>query len=468
MNTEAIKTEKTTKAKELLVRLKDFLLYSHEDRPRANKVICNLMIVSIILCCVMASMTAVQGAGLISTMTSSIYDYGFFTLANIIIIELTTIAMFMLVYFDRRAQFMYARYTARIVLVLLVLSVLACLAVNGMAMTEYFYIFQFGCVIAYQVVNDPNLSMNTPWYNPFSKRAREAAKEDVVFKRDKYMPMNFFNLFWVFMIGCVVGLCAETWFCWFERGVIEDRAGVLFGPFSPIYGFGAVLMTIVLNRFWNKSPIVIFLVSAAIGSCFEFFTSWYLEVAFGICAWDYSSAFLNFEGRTDLAHAIAWGVLGFLWIRFALPVTMRVVDAIKMNWRAAITILAFSAMLVNAVMTIMALDAWSMRSEGIEPQDEVQQFYADNFGNEWMENRFQTMSVCRSDSVHSHLLAGPSAVDDDFVGPVLSEEGDESDDGEESGDKSEDSSESEDSEESSDSSDSSEDDSGEDEESEEE
>ena len=170
-------TEKIN-GKQILNKIREVLFYSHEDRPRANKVICNLMIVSIVLCCAMASMTAVSGTGLINTMTTSIYDYGFYTLANIIIIELTTIAMFMLVYFDRKAQFMYARYTARIILILLVLSVLACLAVNGMAIAEYFYIFQFGCVIAYQVVNDPNLSFNTPWYNPFSKKARAAAKED--------------------------------------------------------------------------------------------------------------------------------------------------------------------------------------------------------------------------------------------------------------------------------------------------
>lgn len=176
--------------------------------------------------------------------------------------------------------------------------------------------FQFGCVVAYQVFNDPNLSFDIPWYNPFSRKASKAAKEDKSFEREKYMPMNFFNLFWVFMVACVAGLFVETWFCWFERGVIEDRAGLLFGPFSPIYGFGAVLMTIALNRFWNKNPIIIFIVSGIIGAGFEFFTSWYMEVSFGIISWDYSDAFLNLDGRTDLAHAVAWGALGFIWIRF--------------------------------------------------------------------------------------------------------------------------------------------------------
>ncbi len=61
-----------------------------------------------------------------------------------------------------------------------------------------------------------------------------------------------------------------------DPGVYQDRAGLLFGPFSPIYGFGATLMTIALNRFHNAHIIVVFLVSAVIGGAFEYFVSWFL------------------------------------------------------------------------------------------------------------------------------------------------------------------------------------------------
>lgn len=65
-------------------------------------------------------------------------------------------------------------------------------------------------------------------------------------------------------------------------GVYEERAGFLFGPFSPIYGFGAVIITVILNRFSNKNIILVFIVSALLGGFFEYVVSIYLEYCFGV------------------------------------------------------------------------------------------------------------------------------------------------------------------------------------------
>ena len=65
-------------------------------------------------------------------------------------------------------------------------------------------------------------------------------------------------------------------------GVYQERAGFLFGPFSPIYGIGGILLTAFCNKMYNKNIIVIFIVSALVGGCFEYFASLFLEVAFGV------------------------------------------------------------------------------------------------------------------------------------------------------------------------------------------
>ena len=123
-----------------------------------------------------------------------------------------------------------------------------------------------------------------------------------------YIALNFFNVFWIFVVCSVLGLIIEVvyHFVIVVPGEYQDRAGMLFGPFSPIYGVGAVLMTMALNRFHDKPVPVIFLVSAVIGGAFEFFVSWFMETAFGAVAWDYTGTFLSIDGRTNgmfMAHA---------------------------------------------------------------------------------------------------------------------------------------------------------------------
>ncbi|MCG4849456.1 putative ABC transporter permease, partial [Streptococcus gordonii] len=102
--------------------------------------------------------------------------------------------------------------------------------------------------------------------------------------------LNYFNLFWVFFVCSVLGLILEE--VWHmvvvDPGVYQDRAGMLFGPFSPIYGFGAVLMTMALHRFYKKTPLIIFLVSALIGGAFEVFVGWFMQTSFGVVSWSYS------------------------------------------------------------------------------------------------------------------------------------------------------------------------------------
>ena len=213
-----------------------------------------------------------------------------------------------------------------------------------------------------------------------------------------YITLNFFNLFWVFVVCCFLGLIVEL--IWHmvivEPGVYQDRAGLLYGPFSPIYGVGAVLMTVVLNRFHDRNVILIFLVSAVIGGAFEFFVSWFLEVSFGIVAWDYSGTFMNIGGRTNFMFMCIWGVLGLLWVKFALPIMLKVVNMIPWNWRYAVTTVCTLLMVVDCVLTLASFDCWFMREGGTMNYDNpsaIVAFCNEEYDNEFMEHRFQSMTI---------------------------------------------------------------------------
>ena len=210
-----------------------------------------------------------------------------------------------------------------------------------------------------------------------------------------YITLNFFNLFWIFVVCSILGLIIETVYHMLvvEPGVYQDRAGLLFGPFSPIYGVGAMLMTMALNRFHKAPLIVVFLVSAVIGGAFEFAVSWFMQFAFGIVAWDYTGTFLSIDGRTNGMFMAMWGVLGVFWVKLCLPWMLKLVNKIPWNWRYTLTTICAVIMIVDCCMTLMSLDRWYQREAGIAPDNAISQFIDDHFDNEYMAERFQSMSI---------------------------------------------------------------------------
>ena len=257
---------------------------------------------------------------------------------------------------------------------------------------------------------------------------REAAEEDMLgrdLEGKGYIELNFFNLFWVFVICCFLGLIIETvyHFVVVVPGEIQDRAGLLFGPFSPIYGFGAVLMTVALNRFYKANPAIIFLVSAVIGGLFEAATAWFMEMGFGAVAWDYSGSTIFglfpdpiaviFGGRTSALFMCMWGVLGFVWIKLCLPWMLKLINLIPWKVRYSFTTLCAVLMLVNGVMTLEALDCWFERLSGIPQTTPVEQFYAEHYDNDYMAHRFESMTITPDDSARVDGAARATVVEAD-------------------------------------------------------
>ena len=295
-----------------------------------------------------------------------------------------------------------------------VVQILFKLMLQGVDLTLIPDAIQLFLLIAVSVTVDPSLKQERALERHVRDMVDREAAEEGMLGRDLegkgFIELNFFNLFWVFVICCFLGLIIETvyHFAVVVPGEIQDRAGLLYGPFSPIYGFGAVLMTVALNRFYKANPAIIFGVSAVIGGLFEAATALFMELGFGAVAWDYSGSTifglfpdpiaLIFGGRTSALFMCMWGVLGFVWIKLCLPWMLKLINLIPWKVRYSFTTICAVLMLVNGVMTLEALDCWFERLSGIPQTTPVEQFYAEHYDNDYMAHRFESMTITPDDS----------------------------------------------------------------------
>lgn len=295
---------------------------------------------------------------------------------------------------------------AEVMIVILILVILCDMMLSGLTPDLIPYGVVLVVLVALSSYVDPSLAEERELRRKLRDMETREAAEEGTLGRDEtgkgFIALNFFNLFWIFVVCCVLGLMIETvyHFLVVNPGHYQDRAGLLFGPFSPIYGCGAVLMTIFLNRFHKSNWLVIFLVAAVIGGAFEAFVSLFMQYAFGAVAWDYSNMPGSlFGGRTCLPFMACWGLLGVVWIKLLLPFMLRLVNFIPWNWRYMLTTVAACFMLVDAVMTLQALDCWYMRLSHDPVDTPLQQFYDHEFGDTYMADRFQSMTIVPSDAV---------------------------------------------------------------------
>ena len=123
-------------------------------------------------------------------------------------------------------------------------------------------------------------------------------------------------LFLLFIIYSITGWIIEVIATYPDTKCFVNR-GFLIGPYCPIYGNCAIAMIFLLHNVTN--PILLFVLSILICSVGEYVTSYAMEKIFHARWWDYSKNKFNLNGRICLVNSLAFGVLGFLLIKFVNP-----------------------------------------------------------------------------------------------------------------------------------------------------
>ena len=129
---------------------------------------------------------------------------------------------------------------------------------------------------------------------------------------------GFSQIFLLFLCYSFIGWVAEELWVSILYKKIENR-GMLYGPICPIYGFGSLLIIILISP-WKNSLLGLFLSSFIICSLLEYFSSWILEKLFHTKWWDYSKKKFNINGRVCLLNSFAFGIGGIILLRLIHPI----------------------------------------------------------------------------------------------------------------------------------------------------
>lgn len=131
---------------------------------------------------------------------------------------------------------------------------------------------------------------------------------------------NLVDLVLLFFVFSFLGWCIEVTLKFFQYHRFINR-GFLTGPWLPIYGSGAALITVAVGLLqpYESGVGISFAVSFVLCGILEYLTSYCMEKRFHARWWDYSQKPMNLHGRVWIGNLILFGLGGVLIVHLFDP-----------------------------------------------------------------------------------------------------------------------------------------------------
>lgn len=155
--------------------------------------------------------------------------------------------------------------------------------------------------------------------------------------------------FLLFISYAFLGWCMEVT-CKFIQYKKFINRGFLIGPYCPIYGWGALAITILLKRYM-EDPLVLFVMSTLICSIIEYLTSYFMEKKYHARWWDYRNKKFNINGRICLETLIPFGILGVAIMYGTNPILFKLYNQIPQLVINILTVILFIGFIVDNIIS---------------------------------------------------------------------------------------------------------------------
>lgn len=180
------------------------------------------------------------------------------------------------------------------------------------------------------------------------------------------MRLSITQYFLLFMIYAIAGWIMEVSLKLKDEKKLINR-GFLIGPYCPIYGFGAVFITLLLYRYYSD-PVALFIMTVTTCGILEYLTSWTMEKLFKARWWDYSKRKFNLNGRVCLGTLVPFGIFGLILTYVTNPLIVDALNKVPTKTLNIIAIALFTIFIVDNIVSTIIILGFRKTAVSIEKQ----------------------------------------------------------------------------------------------------
>ena len=160
-----------------------------------------------------------------------------------------------------------------------------------------------------------------------------------------------------FFIYSILGFLAEGIFTLITSG--HFSSGILYGPWTPVYGFGAILTIVISNKIFKNmhksrliETVVTFIILTIVLTLIEWLGGILIENLFHETLWNYKHYKYNIGKYVALEMSLVWGIASIIIIYFVKPIIDKIVTKISKVITFIITTLFIIDLITVAVIKL--------------------------------------------------------------------------------------------------------------------
>ena len=225
--------------------------------------------------------------------------------------------------------------------------------------------------------------------------ARWHASNEAIDEYLDHLRLGWYQAVIIFFLGSMAGLLIEEVWMLVSAGLTESRVGLVWGPFSPLYGLGAVLLTWLsfFLRSRGAAGWQVFLVSAVVGGALEQLAGWSMSTFFDAESWTYLHLPDHITQWVAWRFLAAWGVLGLVWCRAVMPRLLYQIGMPTTRRQAVFVTLVAVYLVADVAMTLACFDRKAERDAGEPPSNAFEQWVDTNYNDEFISSRFENLKI---------------------------------------------------------------------------